>query len=76
MLVALAADEVAVRVVDVRPLELPALHLELERRQVRAGEVRREIGGGEQERAVGAPAHAPSIGRPAVASYVSGCFPG
>ena len=28
VLVALAADQVAVRVVDVRPLELPALHLE------------------------------------------------
>ena len=48
MLVALAADEVAVRVVDVRPLELAALHLELELRQVRAGEMRREVGGREQ----------------------------
>jgi hypothetical protein len=48
VLVALAADEVAVRVVHVRPLELAALHAELEVRQVRAGEVGREVGRGEQ----------------------------
>ena len=40
VLVALAADEVAVRVVHVRPLELAALHLQVQVRQVRAGEVR------------------------------------
>ena len=52
VLVALAPDEVAVRVVDVRPLELPALHAQVERGQVRAREVPREVGGREEQRAV------------------------
>ena len=43
VLVALAADEVAARVVNVRPLELAALNLELEVRQVRTGQVGREV---------------------------------
>ena len=57
VLVALAADEVAVRVVDVRPLELAALHLQIQVRQVRAGEMRREIGGREEQRAVRGESH-------------------
>ena len=50
MLVALAADQVDVRVVRVRPLELLADDREREVRQVRAGEVVREVGRGERER--------------------------
>ena len=57
VLVTLAADEVAVRVVDVRPLELAALHLQVQVRQVRAGEVRREVGGREEQRAVSRESH-------------------
>ena len=57
VLVALVADEVAVRVVDERPLELAALHAELELRQVRAGEVVPEVGRGEQQRAVVGESH-------------------
>ena len=59
VLVPLAADEVAVRVVHVRPLELAALDLEREVRQVRAGQVGREVGGREEQRAVNGESHHP-----------------
>ncbi len=59
VLVALAADEVAVRVVHARPLELAALHLQVQVRQVRAGEVPREVGGREEQRAVVSESHHP-----------------
>ena len=63
MLVALAADEVAVRVVDVRPLELAALHRRF--RFVRCGQARcaREVGGREEQRAVRASRITRSISR-------------
>ena len=57
VLVALAADELAVRVVAVRPHELAALDGDLELRQVRAGEIVRQVGGREAKRAVSREAH-------------------
>ncbi len=45
VLVPLPEDQVAMRRVQVRPLELAAHDTDRERRQVRAGEVRREVGG-------------------------------
>ena len=58
VLVALAADQVDVRVVGVRPLELARVTTaSVEVRQVRAGEVVREVGRGERDRAVGLETH-------------------
>jgi hypothetical protein len=51
VLVALAADQLGVRVVAERPLELLARHRELERRQVRAGEEADQVGRREAEAA-------------------------
>ncbi len=66
VLVPLAEDEVAVRGVEVRLLELAARDGERQRRQVRAGEVGREVGRRERERGVGEKSHTTSIGpRPA-----------
>ena len=71
VLVALAEDQVAVRRIEVRPLELAARDGEREPRQVRAGEVGREVGGRERERAVVGEAHPRSIGLATAGSY--GC---
>jgi hypothetical protein len=69
VLVPLAEDEVAVRGVEVRLLELAARDGERQRRQMRAGEVGREVGRREGERCVGEQAHTTSIGARAEAPY-------
>ncbi len=69
VLVSLAEDQVAVRRIDVRLVELAARDGQRERRQVRAREVRREVGGRERERAVVERPHARSIRTRAVVPY-------
>src|SRR5262249_45067676 len=57
VLLALAADEIRLRALPPRPLELVPLDADVELRQVRTREVIREVGGREPERAVGGEAH-------------------
>jgi hypothetical protein len=57
VLVTLAADEVAVRVVHARAVDLTSLHLQAQVRQVRAREMPGEIGRREKQRAVGRESH-------------------
>jgi hypothetical protein len=52
MLLAAAADDVQLRVVQVRPLDQPGQRRALERRQVLAGEIADKIGSGEDGLAV------------------------
>src|SRR5262249_557647 len=57
VLLTLAADEIRLRALPPRPLELVPLDADVELRQVRTREVVREVGGREPERAVGGEAH-------------------
>ncbi len=71
VLVPLPEDEIAVRGVEVRLLELAARDGQRQRRQVRAGEMGRQVGRREGQRVV-ENAHTMSIGTPAEAPYGGG----
>ncbi len=74
VLVPLPEDEVAVRGVEVRLLELAARDGQRQRRQVRAGEMRREVGRRESECVV-ENAHTTSIGPRAAVPYEATASP-
>jgi hypothetical protein len=65
VLLALAADEVGVRVLAQAPFECAANDGDLELRQVRPGEIVRQVGRRERERAVARETHHLSISRAA-----------
>ena len=69
VLVPLAHDDLPVRVVYVGPRKLPALHPQLELRQVRASKMVRQIGGREPKRAVIRESHHLSISKRPAGSY-------